>query len=135
MNEHWYLILNLMCIWVDYEWRFSLVFVVFDVFQYFTYCCALSMTVAFGFYHVHFLLKLSIYLGTFTAYAFVISPLLPEICKVHFHPIRSLLWLFFLLELGPFWPSKTISVTYFTWWTNILTNVALKNQSYDQFWS
>jgi len=49
---------------------------------YFTYCCALSMTVAFGFYHVHFLLKLSIYLGTFTAYAFVISPLLPEICKM-----------------------------------------------------
>jgi len=48
---------------------------------YFTYCCALSMTVAFGFYHVHFLLKLSIYLAAFVSYAVVIAPLMTYLCE------------------------------------------------------
>ena len=37
---------------------------------------------AFGFYHVHFLLKLSIYTAAFISYAVVIAPLLAYICEV-----------------------------------------------------
>ncbi|KZS10628.1 Adenylate cyclase type 4 [Daphnia magna] len=47
---------------------------------YFTYVCALTMAVAFGFYRIHFLLKLTVYLAAMITYSVLTLDIYSDIC-------------------------------------------------------